>query len=132
MNPFLSNEMAQQHIRDLRRAAQAARTRRDAGQSGAESLTVRALDTSDAKALASLAELDSAGTPSGPVLGAVVGGRLLAALPLDGGRAVADPFTHTSDLVALLELRARQLQRHDDRALVARLRRVVAASPRAA
>jgi hypothetical protein len=35
---------------------------------------------------------------------------LVAALPLDGGAALADPFKPTSDIVALLELRARQLR----------------------
>jgi hypothetical protein len=38
-----------------------------------------------------------------------VGGELVAALPLDGGRPLADPFTHTTDIVRMLELRAAQL-----------------------
>ena len=40
---------------------------------------------------------------------AEVDGRVLAALPLRDGRALADPFRRTADLVALLELRAAQL-----------------------
>ena len=37
-------------------------------------------------------------------------GELVAALPLDGGNALADPFKPTADIVALLQMRARQLQ----------------------
>jgi hypothetical protein len=34
---------------------------------------------------------------------------MLAALPLGSGRAIADPFEPTSELVALLELRRAQI-----------------------
>ena len=40
---------------------------------------------------------------------AAVGGVPIAALPLDGGPAIADPFKRTVELVSLLELRAAQL-----------------------
>jgi hypothetical protein len=64
----------------------------------------------DAAALSRLAQLDSA-RPPGPeqVLVAEVGGELRAALPLDGGPVIADPFQPTADLVAMLAERARQL-----------------------
>ena len=39
-----------------------------------------------------LAELDSAVAPTGPALVAEIDGRLRAALPLDGGEPIADPF----------------------------------------
>ena len=38
------------------------------------------------------------------------GDRPVAALPLDGGRAIADPFHRTTALVEMLDLRARQLR----------------------
>jgi hypothetical protein len=74
-------------------------------------ITVRHSNAGDGPALTRLAALDSAGPPLGPMLLAESGDRLLAAVPLDGaGRAIADPFARTADLVALLELRARQLR----------------------
>jgi hypothetical protein len=57
-----------------------------------------------------LAQLDSARRPSGPVLVAAVGGDPVAALPLDGGPAIADPFQRTAALVSLLELRVAQMR----------------------
>jgi hypothetical protein len=47
------------------------------------------------------------------VLVAEVGGELVAALPLDGGDAVADPFRPTAALVEMLTLRAQQLRDGD-------------------
>ena len=41
---------------------------------------------------------------------AAVHDRIVAALPLAGGRAIADPFTRTAHIVPLLELRAAQLR----------------------
>ena len=52
---------------------------------------------------------------------AEVAGELRAALPLDGGAAVADPFRHTLDLVSLLKVRRRQICR--TKAVRRRLRR---------
>jgi hypothetical protein len=58
-----------------------------------------------------LAELDSSPCPAGPVLVAAVAGQARAALPLNGGPAIADPFHPTAELVSLLEMRAAQLNR---------------------
>ena len=78
--------------------------------SPAEPLTIRLAGPADAAALGRLAELDSARPPGlVPMLVAEVGGELRAALPLDGGRAIADPFRPTAALVAILAERARQL-----------------------
>ena len=57
-----------------------------------------------------LARLDSARRPSGPVLVAAVAGEPVAALPLDGGPAIADPFQQTAALLSLLELHAAQMR----------------------
>jgi hypothetical protein len=77
-------------------------------------VTVRYAVGDDERALARLAELDSAAWPHGPALVAESGARIVAALPLGSGRAIADPFEPTAELVALLEFRRAQLRRHDE------------------
>lgn len=57
-----------------------------------------------------LAMLDSARAPQGPTLVAAIDGIPCAAVPVDGGRAVADPFQRTAEIVALLELRSAQMR----------------------
>jgi hypothetical protein len=74
-------------------------------------LTIRMAVPADARALGRLAQLDSASPPKAvPILVAEVGGDLMAALPLDGGRAIANPFRRTAELVTMLAARSRQLQ----------------------
>jgi hypothetical protein len=76
----------------------------------AETLTIRMAVRADAEALARLAQLDSAPPPAPvPMLVAEVDGELRAALPLDGGPPIADPFRRTVELVAILAERTRQL-----------------------
>ena len=76
----------------------------------AETLTIRLAVSADAEALGRLAQLDSARSPGPvPMLVAEVGGDLRAAIPLDGGPAIADPFQRTVEIVAILEERACQL-----------------------
>lgn len=75
-----------------------------------ETLTIRRAVSADAEALRRLAQLDSAPTPGpAPMLIAEVAGELRAAVPLYGGRAIADPFHPTAELVALLTERMRQI-----------------------
>jgi len=76
-----------------------------------EHVTIRFSHAGDDAEIARLAQLDSAPTPQGRLLVAEVAGELWAAVPLDGGRAVADPFRHTQQLVSLLELRRLQTGR---------------------
>jgi hypothetical protein len=73
-------------------------------------VTVRLARSSDTRQLFSLAALDSASVPQGDVIVAESRGRIVAALPLAGGPAIADPFHRTAALVQMLELRARQLR----------------------
>ena len=73
-------------------------------------VTVRLARSSDTRQLFSLAALDSASVPQGEVLVAESEGRIVAALPLAGGPAIADPFHRTVALVQMLELRAQQLR----------------------
>jgi hypothetical protein len=72
-------------------------------------ITVRKSVSSDRSELERLAALDSATPPRGPALVALADSRMLAALPVGSGRPIADPFEPTSEVVALLELRAAQL-----------------------
>ena len=72
-------------------------------------VTVRLARSSDTRQLFSLASLDSASVPQGEVVVAESDGRIVAALPLAGGPAIADPFLRTAALVQMLELRAQQL-----------------------
>ena len=65
-------------------------------------ITIRRSTTGDAAAVARIAALDSGRAPEGDALLAFVGGELRAVLPLDGGRALADPFHRTAELVELL------------------------------
>ena len=73
-------------------------------------VTVRRSAPGDESALARLASLDSASPPRGPALIVEADSRMLAALPLGSGRAIADPFEATADLVGLLELRRAQME----------------------
>jgi hypothetical protein len=73
-------------------------------------ITIRQLGSDDEAALAALAERDSAAAPTGGVLGAFTPtGALVAAVSLDTGQLVADPFAHTAHAAALLRVRAEQL-----------------------
>jgi hypothetical protein len=75
-----------------------------------ETLTIRPAAAADAEALRRLAQLDSAPTPApAPMLIAEVADELRAAMPLYGGRPLADPFHPTAELVALLTERTRQI-----------------------
>ncbi len=74
-----------------------------------QNVIVRASRPADESGLARLAALDSARPLRGPALVAESGSRLLAAVPLGPGRAIADPFEPTAELVELLELRKEQL-----------------------
>jgi hypothetical protein len=76
-------------------------------------VTVRRSASGDESALSRLAALDSARPPTGPALIAEADSRMLAALPLGTGRPIADPFEPTAELVALLELRRRQIESAD-------------------
>ena len=69
-------------------------------------LTIRRAYADDAIELGRLAQLDSARTPTGGALVAESGGRIVAALDLESGVAIADPFTPTAHIVELLRLHA--------------------------
>jgi hypothetical protein len=75
-----------------------------------KAVVIRSAAARDETALAGLAQLGGAHPLTGRVLVAEVGGEIVAALEVATGRAIADPFTPTADLVALLEVRAARLR----------------------
>ena len=72
------------------------------------SLSLRHATPADSGAVVYLSELDEAERLTGSVLLAFDGDRPVAAMSLDDGRTVADPFTRTANVVDLLRVRARQ------------------------
>jgi hypothetical protein len=74
-----------------------------------QNVTVRPSTPADETRLARLAALDSARPLRGPAIVAEADTRLLAALALGSGRAIADPFEPTAELVELLDLHREQL-----------------------
>jgi hypothetical protein len=70
------------------------------------SVLIRAARGSDGPALARLAALDSATVPAGELLVAELDGALVAARSLSTGDVIADPFSRSADVVALLDVHA--------------------------
>ena len=67
---------------------------------------IRQATAEDQRSLHQLAELDSQRPLSGPALIGEIGGVPAAALSLNEGRVIADPFQHTALLSQLLRMRA--------------------------
>ncbi len=90
-------------------------------------ITIRLATPDDESALTRLAALDSAeAAPGGRVLLAEVDGELHAALSLEDGSAIADPFRPTLHVLELLRTHARGDRRRGDRRRLPRLRYAVA------
>jgi len=123
----LDSSVAAAQISDRRAAAAAARAARAATSSpsvadaSGERVVLRRAQCQDANALDRLAALDGVRRPAGELMLAEVDGEILAAVPVAGGRAIADPFRPTADLVDLLRARTRLLA---GRAEVGGLRRL--------
>ena len=75
-----------------------------------ENITIRVATAADERAVRRLAVLDSAFPPTGDVMLAEMDDELWAALSIDTGHAVADPFRPSGDMVELLRLRAARLR----------------------
>src|SRR5438128_360168 len=115
----LHTAVAAAQVSDRHDAATAARRARELAASRRrpdpviDRIVLRPAVLSDGAAVAALAALDSAERPSGDLLIAELDGRIVAAVALDDGRAIADPFRLTADLVDLLRRRARQINAHN-------------------
>jgi len=106
------------HERELNRSARDAFQRRTRPVTPAvplEAVVLRLCSVHDDETLDRLAELEGRPAPTGRFIVAEVGGTVVAALPLQGGVALADPFRATAHLMPLLELRAKQLGGERDR-----------------
>ncbi|MGA2926877.1 MAG: hypothetical protein ABSG43_12930 [Solirubrobacteraceae bacterium] len=106
MNSMLNAPMATAHVAELRHSAE---RRGDGGLPTSAPVELRAAHARDAVALLRLAQLDDQPELQGRVLLASLDGQPVAALSLDDGRVVANPFVATGEAVALLRLRTRQL-----------------------
>ena len=73
-----------------------------------ESITITRAGDADAPKLWRLAALDDRRAPRGPALLAYAGGELRAAIGIADGRAVADPFHPTAEIVEMLRFQARK------------------------
>jgi hypothetical protein len=87
-----------------------------------DTIEIRLLGLADGAALMRLAQVDSASTPPAPVLGGIVGERLVAAHSLQTGESIADPFRRTAEIRSLLAGRAAQLRGGRSNGLLGRLR----------
>jgi hypothetical protein len=76
-----------------------------------DEISIREASAADRTALQRLAALDSQPELRGRVLVAEIDGEIEAAVSIESGRTVADPFRRTLEAMALLETRAEQLRR---------------------
>lgn len=72
-------------------------------------VTIRQATTADELALRRLAALDDSATLHGEVLLAEEAGEVRAALSMESGRAVANPFAPTAELVEMLRVQLRHV-----------------------
>ena len=109
----LAASVATAQLADRQAAAAASRLAHQAAapvvSAPAGRLVLRRAAAQDATALTRLAQLDGAARPSGPMLVAELDDEIVAAVPFEGGRAIADPFLPTAELVELLRLQAGRL-----------------------
>ena len=75
-----------------------------------QAITIRPRHDADGPAVERLAALEERPVPSGPLLLADIEGTIEAALALETGEAIANPFCPSAEIVSLLELRAEQLR----------------------
>jgi hypothetical protein len=81
----------------------------DAEAHATGSITIRPARLADADAVRRVAQRDSRGVPDGDLLIAAVGTEVRAAISVQGGEVIADPFRRTDELVRMLALRRSQM-----------------------
>ena len=72
------------------------------------SLTIRHAIAADEADITRLAILDSSRVPTGELLVAELDGNLVAALSIDTGAAIADPFEHTAAILRSMRAQVRE------------------------
>ena len=108
VHPAFRTSLMQQRVELLRASgAHSSRT----GSEPFPPVLIRLCRTADDPALERLAILEGAPAPQGRFVVAELAGTVVAALSLDGGATIADPFVHTRHLLPLLERRAAQVRR---------------------
>ena len=85
-----------------------------------QNISIRFATHDDVPALERVAQRDTRRLPAPPHLVAEVDGRILVAHSLTSGAAVADPFTWTEELRAMVAVRAAQLTKRPPRRLAGR------------
>jgi hypothetical protein len=111
MHPFFSETMARSRERELDRAVRNVFRTYDVPTTPPpkEPVLLRLTTVGDTEAIGRLAALDGMPVPDSRCVVAEIGGEIVAALPLRGGKVMADPFRPTAHLIPLLELRATQI-----------------------
>lgn len=112
MHPTIMWYLANVRLEDLRRDARrpVAPSRPERPALDEDAVHLRLCRVSDDPQLEQLAQLEGRPLPEGRLVVAEASGRIVAALPLAGGRPLADPFARTQHLLPLLELRAAQVR----------------------
>jgi hypothetical protein len=105
---YLANQRLEELRRDARRPVRPSRPERRTLDE--EAVQLRLCRVGDDPQLHQLAQLEGRPLPEGRLVVAEANGRIVAALPLAGGRPLADPFARTQHLLPLLELRAAQVR----------------------
>ncbi len=112
MHPEFTERMLHDYRHELDRKLELSNMRREAARQSErppEAVTLRLCCVGDDDTLDRLAILEGVPVPKGRHVVAEIGGRVVAAMPLAGGRPLGDPFRFTEHLFPLLELRAAQL-----------------------
>jgi hypothetical protein len=112
--PDLQLMGATEHNTELRRRAAVYRRAHESQPAAAtpddpRALSIRLATPADDTAVHRIAGLDSSHPPAGDVLIGAIDGVPVAALGLQDGHLVADPFRHTVELAGLLRARREQL-----------------------
>ena len=108
MHPEFTERMLHDYRHELDRKLELSNMRREAARQSErppEAVTLRLCCVGDDDTLDRLAILEGVPVPKGRHVVAEIGGRVVAAMPLAGGRPLGDPFRFTEHLFPLLELR---------------------------
>jgi hypothetical protein len=112
MHPEFAERMLHDYRRELDQKLELSNMRREAARPSVrppETVTLRLCCVGDDDTLDRLAALEGVPVPKGRHVVAEIGGLVVAAMPLAGGRPLGDPFRFTAHLYPLLEIRVAQL-----------------------